>query len=166
MSNDIDIILEKVSDLKNIKETYGLMFITDYNSLFNEVNKVPVVYHLGKVHDFEITNEFLGRAKSITFDNIPIKVSSPEYAILTKLLRAVEKGRLFGKDKLDISSLLLSYESKKIMFDEDFFVYLLNSSPYKETIKNYFVEIPQVNNLNEQEKQMLNKVVYKILKQV
>ncbi len=141
---------------------YGLFFIGDYNSLFNEINQVPVVYHLEKIHNFRISQDFLERTKTVVFDDVPVKVSSPEYVVFTKLLRAVEKSRFFGKDKLDIASLLLAYKYNKTEFDEDFFIYLINSSPQKSQIKNYFKQIPQIKNITKIEKSDLQKVVYEI----
>ena len=164
LSNDINLVISKPKKIDEIKSKYGLTFIKDYNAIFSEVKDVPAVYHVRRVHNLEINEDFIRNIKPVKFNNIAVRVSSPEYIIFMKLLRTEEKDRFFGKDKLDIASVLLAYYNKKIDFDEDFFVYLLNSSPYTYQLKEYFTHILYIKNLNKQDKHSLYEIVDKITK--
>ncbi len=165
-SNDLDLVITNGAIIKELNKWYGLKLIQEYNALFGEINHVCTSYHFNRIHDLDVTPDFIERARTIKFKNVNLKVSSPEYVVFTKLLRADEKDRFFGKDKLDISSILLNSTLGNLKFDEDFFSHLINSSQYTEALKCYLNQIVPNKNLNKQENYILGRIVDKISKKL
>ncbi|MFW6283329.1 MAG: hypothetical protein ACOC1P_04730 [Minisyncoccales bacterium] len=109
LSNDLDCI----TDEKGIRTLYEnfkdkLFQTTNYGDVFMEYKSLPFGFDTNETHGWEIPEDFFSDAVEFNLTNPPLKTISPEYIITLKSRRAMEKGRVFGKDKLDTANVILA----------------------------------------------------------
>jgi len=114
LSNDLDC----VTDEKGIKTLYEnfkdrLFQTTNYGDVFMEYNTLPFSFDTNETHGWKIPHDFFLDSVEFNIKNIPLNTISPEYLITLKSRRAMEKGRVFGKDKLDTANVILAPYFKK-----------------------------------------------------
>lgn len=85
-----------------------LFYEPNYDSLFLDISGIPVSLTTQKIHDWEIPEDFVKSAQRVSTEQGEFNCSSREYTITLKLRRAYHKGRMFGKDRVDIANMLLA----------------------------------------------------------
>ncbi len=110
-SNDIDTIVTE-EGVQKLESAFGnnehFFYYPEHDELFLEYAGLPVGFSIGKIHDWKIPQDFYKSTISFVFPQSAVTVASPEYTMMLKLRRAYSEQRLFGKDKVDITNLLLA----------------------------------------------------------
>ena len=155
-STDIDVFVNEKA-LERIAKEYDM--IKYYDNSYIIPNKLPLVFHLNKIHDYEPDNYFYAHIRNYN----GILINPPEYTIALKLKRAKEHHRLFGKDRIDIANIFLSYTNNKIGLDIDQLTRLLKEFKIP---KQYMEEIKYKNNLKNEETKLIEKEIDRIKKKL
>ena len=170
LSNDIDFITTENGAIKLIKKFRGneSFFYSNYKNLFLEYNGLPFVFNFKKIHDWEIPNDMWDSAVKKMIKDTELKISSPEYTIMLKLRRAYQEKRFFGKDKLDIASLLLAplyKELKEVNLNKTARLIYENITKDKEEIIKYIFELESFcdANLRKKERRVFKEVNHEFL---
>jgi hypothetical protein len=110
-SNDVDCVtnFEGLFNIRNhFKDNPELFYSSDHDGVSLIHNNCPVGFWIDKIRDWETPRDFFDSAIPLFFPDGQVTCCAPEYTIMLKLRRAKQKQRIFGKDKIDISSLLLA----------------------------------------------------------
>ena len=108
-SSDIDCVAT-IEGVRQVISSFNRQFFyaEKYDVLFFEYGGFPVAFAVGKIHDWEIPNDFHETTMVLNPRKGNVRVASPEYTIMLKIRRGNCNDRFFGKDKLDILNLLLA----------------------------------------------------------
>jgi hypothetical protein len=110
-SNDIDMVTTD-SGLDSLNSRFGSMpeffYSTVHGDVFLEYKGLPFGFVMDRIHEWSVPDELWNTAVNIKVDSTTLTLASPEYTIMLKIMRAHQNGRFFGKDKVDITSLLLA----------------------------------------------------------
>lgn len=109
LSNDLDCITNE-KGIKTLHENFkNELFQTEnYGDLFMEYRGLPFSFDVNETHEWKIPKDFYSESREFNIKDIPLNTISPEYLITLKSRRALHKGRVFGKDKLDTANVILA----------------------------------------------------------
>jgi len=110
-SNDIDSVItfEGFFNLSNnFKNSSEFFYSSDHDGISLIYNNCPIGFWMDEIRNLKLPKDFYDSAVPIFFSNGQVSCCAPEYTIMLKLRRAKFKKRVYGKDKIDITSLLLA----------------------------------------------------------
>ena len=177
LSNDLDCI----TDEKGIKTLYenfkGRLFqTTNYGDVFMEYNTLPFSFDTEETHGWKIPHDFYLDSVEFNIKNTPLNTISPEYLITLKSRRAMEKGRVFGKDKLDTANVILApyfnkdTENKKLDYvnlEKTASLIRQHSFNNLEQAKNYIESLGQAkDHLKKSEREIFSENISNLQKQI
>jgi len=174
-SNDVDCVTtaEGVKKIhENFKGLSNFFLSEDHGDLFLEYQGFPIGFVTDNIHDWEIDQNFRQSALTLPVDRgSQITVASPEYTIMLKIRRADSKGKLFGKDRIDISSLLLApkYRSdlRDVNMDEVASLTYDHVTCDYARVKRWIDELGMVyKNLNKDEMKIFGDISYQFMEKV
>lgn len=109
-SNDIDCVTDKtvIEKTLDVDSEGEPIFYEPFDAVMLEYEEFPTVFVVNQIHDWDISSDFTESKVNQEVRGTELNLVSPEYNIMLKLRRANEEGELWGKDKTDISNLLLA----------------------------------------------------------
>lgn len=109
LSNDMDCVTDE-EGIKKLYSTFGerLFQTLNYEDVFLDYKGIPFGFDVKETHSWKIPEDFYVDARDFKIDGANIKTISPEYLIALKARRSVVEGRIYGKDRLDTISLIIS----------------------------------------------------------
>jgi len=172
LSNDLDCITneEGMGELhKNFQDR--IFQTTNYGDVFMEYNSLPFGFDVNETHGWEIPEDFYTEAKSFNLSRTSLKTISPEYLATLKSRRAFQKGRVFGKDKLDTANIILAPYFREnldyMSIEKTASLMRRHSFDSLEGINNYLESVKDIeNHLKKSEREIFSENISELKKDV